>query len=109
MRRRSNKEKPLFARNINWLRNQLKLTTREACIRSGIKESTWKSYEEGRAAPRLQNMPDLCRALEYYDLYAMMTRDLATANNEIRVDRDKAIESLLTIKSFLEQIKTKVA
>jgi transcriptional regulator with XRE-family HTH domain len=100
-----NKEKPLFARNLAYLRYQKRFTIRKVTELTGINMSTWSTWETGRCFPSLLNIPVVCEALGYYDVYGMMTRDLSSSTDTVKVNRLKAIEGLTEIKHFLETLK----
>lgn len=98
-------EKPLLARNITYLRNKQNMTLVQACKRAGIKFHAWCAYEEGRSAPRLSKMPDICDALEFYDVIAMVTKDLAQPVRKRKPSHQDAIRGLNEVKQFLQTIK----
>jgi len=78
----NNKDKPQFAKNIIFLRNQLKLTQEEASRLADVPIGTWASYEEGRAAPRLINLPKVLTVLQFTDVDALVNKDLANLEME---------------------------
>lgn len=99
------KEKSLFARNLAWLRNQKKLTMAKASQESGVDLGSWRAWEEGRAKPRYEKLPGICRCLEYYDVLSMITTDLARADLSTMITTRDAVEGLKKVKQFLEQLK----
>lgn len=50
--KKKQKEKPLYARNLSYLRNRLRLTRQDVVDQTGIPLSTYGSYEEGRLEKR---------------------------------------------------------
>lgn len=99
------KEKPLFARNLTYLRNQRRYTVAMASELTGIKRKTWCAWEEGRCYPGMNNITTICEALGFYDVYAMLNTDLAKTP-ATGTTRQQAIQSLMNLKNFLETIKT---
>lgn len=97
------REKPLFARNLNYLRSQRSLTIREVAKRAGVKFSAWCAWEEGRSSPRLGMVPKVCESLGYYDVIGMLTSDLAKETRE--PTKAEAIRGLNEVKKYLQTIK----
>ncbi len=97
-------EKSLFAVNLTWLRNQRRLTRKRAAELSGIPISNWSSYEEGRAKPVVDKLPKICQTLEFYDVIAMITTDLASQSSQL-VPKSEAMDSLSKLNRYLEQLK----
>jgi len=96
-------DKPLFARNINYLRNQQRLTRKEAARRSGVKSSAWNSYEEGRAMPQLEKLPGICDALKFNDVLAMIEKDLANDKKSMVIDITEAAMSIQKLQQYIKQ------
>lgn len=69
--------KSLFARNLTYLRLRKKLTIREAAHLAGIHHKSWGAYEEGRASPNIQALPQISEALSHRDILSMLTQDLS--------------------------------
>jgi transcriptional regulator with XRE-family HTH domain len=97
------KEKPQYARNINYLRNRLGLTRKKAAEAAGINTSSWNSYEEGTAFPNYKRMPDICRVLQFNDVLALITKDLANDKKVLEVNKADAISALRQIQEYLKQ------
>lgn len=103
--KKKQKEKPLYARNLSYLRNRLRLTRQDVVDQTGIPLSTYGSYEEGRAFPRWWNLTAICEVLECYDVLALLNKDLAN-NNWTQVDEGEAMQGLKKLELFIKQRKT---
>lgn len=87
---------PIFSINMRYLRNQQGLTQLEAAKMAGIKRGTYQAYEDGRAMPRMENLPAICRVLEFNDVLAMITKDLTHRQKKGVENREPvSIESTL--------------
>jgi len=96
-------QKSQFARNINFLRNQQRLTRKEAAERAGINLSSWNSYEEGRAMPNLEKMPGMCAVLHFTDVLAMIEKDLANDRRIMVINKHEARLSIQKLEQFIKQ------
>lgn len=101
----TNKEKPLYSKNIAFLRNRQCLTVKQASKLSGISIPSWRSYEHGQANPPLKYLPLICEAVKFYDVIALVTKDLANDSTALKVDVGKAKKALSDLISYLEEEK----
>ena len=102
--RKKQKEKPLYARNLSYLRNRLRLTRQYMADQAGIPLSTYSSYEEGRAFPRWWNLTVICELLECYDVLAILNKDLAN-DKRTPVNATEAMHGLHKLEQFMKQLK----
>lgn len=101
----NNKEKPLYARNIRLLRSRAGLTIETASMLAGITREMWASYEEGRAAPRLINLPSVLSVLKFMDVDALVNKDLAASPKEAKptpADIVKIKAALLELNNYFK-------
>lgn len=66
----------IFARNLKHLRNKKKISRSAIVEYLKIKYSRYGPYEEARAFPPEEILVNICNALDYYDIYKMLTVDL---------------------------------
>jgi len=71
----------IFAKNLKYLRAKADLSKKELAEALRIKETRLAAWEEARAFPRAQQLIDLCNALEYYNVYVMLTLDVSKSVN----------------------------
>jgi transcriptional regulator with XRE-family HTH domain len=65
-----------FSRNLKFLRSKRKVSRSQMVGYLRIKYSRYGPYEEARAFPSTEILVDICNALDYYDIYRMLTVDL---------------------------------
>lgn len=99
----STKKRPLFAVNLQYLRNQRQLTRQDIFKLTGIPSRSWGSYEEGRAFPSHKKLPAICEALHYYDVIKLITTDLSKEKTEVIITGHDAMIGLQKVKEFLER------
>lgn len=100
-----NSKRPLFARNLAFLRYERGMTAKKVSELTGIPKTTWWSWEYGTCYPSLKFLPKICQALEYYDLYSMVTVDLSIESPGQGISVDQAMRSVNDLKKMLENIK----
>ncbi len=99
----SKKERPMYARNFSYLKNRLNITRQQIKEATGIPVSTWGSYEEGRGFPHHEKLVAICDLLKYWDIYAILTRDIS--QERVDIEKREAIRGLEKLKAFLEELK----
>jgi DNA-binding XRE family transcriptional regulator len=67
--------KSAFANNMVKARLYFNWTQEKAAQRIGIRRSNLAAYEEGRAAPRLEVFPDICKAYQIPDMLNFICDD----------------------------------
>lgn len=96
-------ERPLFARNIAYLRNRQKLTRVEASKRCKISKSSWGSYEDGRAFPHHDRLSAICDTLKFHDVLALINVDLANRPVDWIKSKEDFVQTFMEIKGILDE------
>jgi len=76
------KNKELYAKNIRFLRANNRYTVKQIGNKTGIKASTWRSYEEGRAFPRHDKITVVLKALRFNNIVSLIEQDLSALSEE---------------------------
>lgn len=71
----------IFGKNLKYLRDKKKLTQEEIAGSIRIKTGTYSKYETGKAFPNVETLIDICNALDYFDLYRMLTVNLRSSRD----------------------------
>lgn len=71
----------IFGKNLEYLRKKRSLSRSELAGNIRMKTGTLASYEHGRAFPSVETLVDICNALDYYDIYKMLTVNLRSSKD----------------------------
>jgi len=87
---------------VRYLRRKNKMTVEELAASCNTTVSAIRSYEDGRAMPRMDKIPEMCEALKYYDVIAMIKVDLMKHDVNFGVmGYEKMIASFRQIQSII--------
>lgn len=64
-----------YGHNLMLLREARQLTIPEACMSLNMSRAAWEGWEKATSFPGPHNMIRIARFFQFYDIYAMTTRE----------------------------------
>lgn len=96
----------IFRQNLLYLLQKRKMTKTKLAEKMRVTVSRVNAWAEGRSYPQMEAFIDLCNALEFYDIYQLLTVNLK-AGGKLEKRKQLPEEVFTNLKSIV-QLATEV-